>query len=83
MAYASVISPFNDVCTSLSMRCQVGAREPPARARRWPIDPDAAEPSSAATGVPSGCSSVKVLWGFPVLQIRVVCHDGERKFCPS
>ena len=28
--------------------------------------------------MPSGCSSIEILWGFPVLQVCVVGHDGER-----
>ena len=35
--YASVISPFNDVCTSPSIRCQVRARESPVHAQCWPF----------------------------------------------
>ena len=33
--------------------------------------------------MPSGCSSVEVLWGFPVLEVRMVGHDGEGEFGPS
>ena len=40
---------YSIVCMCLSIQCPTGAREPPAHARRWPFDPDAAEPSSAAT----------------------------------
>jgi hypothetical protein len=33
--------------------------------------------------MPSGCSSVEVLWGLPVLKICVVHEDNEGKFGPS
>jgi hypothetical protein len=33
--------------------------------------------------VPPGCTSVEVLWGFPILEVCMVSEDDKREFCPS
>jgi hypothetical protein len=33
--------------------------------------------------MPSGCTPVEVLWGFPILEVRVVGEDDKGEFRPS